>query len=775
MSSSSSAVARREHRIALVLYGGVSLCIYMHGTTKEVNRLVRASAALAGADVGELQPSEAVYRDLLEAKAEKDEVRTDVVVDVIAGTSAGGINGVYLAKALAGDRSQSGLRELWLKEADINLLLRSAKWLPRWARIAKALTGLTSESALDGDLMSRLLYRALEAMDDDSTRPGGAPRKSLVPEGAMLDLLVTTTDFYGYERQVPIWDPRSVHDAQHRHVFHFTAGSSGSDLGSSDSLALAFSARATSCFPAAFEPVSRPTFEQVVGGDGTIEDSVFRVYGLAGADPDETFFIDGGVLDNRPFAPAIEAIRAKPADVEVQRTLIYLDPDPEPLPPPPEGKKPGVIETAVGAIAGLPRKQPILDSLLELDATNVRVAELQEVIRASFQDVAAEARAVVATPLPSAPDPQMPERELRLRVAARERSQLTYPSYLRLRIEDTLDRLARATCAACDYPAESTHALLVLACWQEWGRQAGLLQLALEQREGQHPLLQALDVGFGERRLRFTLAGVNWLYQKPDVQEDSRAGIDLVKQRLWSAILELTGALDDVTRALQSDIEAAFPEGEMRDFLDSEGLWPEVWLERKQAELDGLVRTLAERLGSELGQITTQHYLDLLSLGEQLPAERREDVLLRYVGFPLWDVQLYPLERVAEAGERDAVKVMRTSPPDATLLTRDGDGAKLKGIAVHHFGAFFDLAARENDYLIGRLDGAERLTRLLLGDDPARIEWSRRAFLAILDEEEPVLKTAGQLIAKLRERAGQLTTREPPAPPAEKKNELPGP
>jgi hypothetical protein len=43
--------SRRELRFALVLYGGVSLYIYMHSTTKEIDRLVSASTALA-ADEG---------------------------------------------------------------------------------------------------------------------------------------------------------------------------------------------------------------------------------------------------------------------------------------------------------------------------------------------------------------------------------------------------------------------------------------------------------------------------------------------------------------------------------------------------------------------------------------------------------------------------------------------------------------------------------------------------------------------------------------------------
>jgi hypothetical protein len=39
--------------------------------------------------------------------------------------------------------------------------------------------------------------------------------------------------------------------------------------------------------------------------------------------------------------------------------------------------------------------------------------------------------------------------------------------------------------------------------------------------------------------------------------------------------------------------------------------------------------------------------------------------------------------------------------------------AKLKGIPLHHFAAFLNVASRENDYVWGRLDGAEMILRTL--------------------------------------------------------------
>lgn len=71
--SSDSLTETKELRLALVLYGGVSLAIYMHGSTKEIHRLAKASLAAVGDGVEEheLTPSERVYRDLLLAKAER--------------------------------------------------------------------------------------------------------------------------------------------------------------------------------------------------------------------------------------------------------------------------------------------------------------------------------------------------------------------------------------------------------------------------------------------------------------------------------------------------------------------------------------------------------------------------------------------------------------------------------------------------------------------------------------------------------------------------------
>src|SRR5882757_3264304 len=135
----------------------------MHGMSKEILKLVRASSALhriadrtARAKASFLDgverddreyDTEAVYFDLLREIGRVVELR--VVVDVIAGASAGGINGTMLARALSHDLPMGTLRDLWLENADISVLLAPdaragswSKWFIKPLIWAAAATGM---------------------------------------------------------------------------------------------------------------------------------------------------------------------------------------------------------------------------------------------------------------------------------------------------------------------------------------------------------------------------------------------------------------------------------------------------------------------------------------------------------------------------------------------------------------------------------------------------------------------------------------------------------
>src|SRR3954452_23469419 len=171
----------------------------MHGITKELEKLTRASARLAD-DPGENpfppDPSEHAYFNARKRRSEPDGYRPRVAIDIISGTSAGGINGVCLAKSLALDAPQDGLRDLWLTKGAILKLVASWPLLP----------------PLAGNRMLKWINEAFSDMD-------GKAKGSLMPNGLTLNLFGTETDLHGYTRPPRVADPPAVNTVVNKHVF----------------------------------------------------------------------------------------------------------------------------------------------------------------------------------------------------------------------------------------------------------------------------------------------------------------------------------------------------------------------------------------------------------------------------------------------------------------------------------------------------------------------------------------------------------------------------
>jgi len=182
--------------------------------------------------------------------------------------------------------------------------------------------------------MYRWIHGALNEMDQ---HPGLVEdRESLVSTRNSLDLFVTLTDIRGYRRSVPAKDPKMIRDLRHRHVLHFQYLPEQRDqFCSYFNHALSFAARATSSFPGAFPPINindiAKISDQEWPGKDSFEKDFFRSYELSQQLAADSDFVDGGVLDNFPFKLAIKAITDKPADLQVERKLIYIEPDPTPI------------------------------------------------------------------------------------------------------------------------------------------------------------------------------------------------------------------------------------------------------------------------------------------------------------------------------------------------------------------------------------------------------------------------------------------------------------
>jgi len=150
----------------------------------------------------------------------------------------------------------------------------------------------------------------------------------------------------------------------------------------------------------------------------------------------------------------------------------------------------------------------------------------------------------------------------------------------------------------------------------------------------------------------------------------------------------------------------------------------------------------------------------------EMPAGLRRPVLLTYLGFPFFDTITLPLLRDNGLTEFDPVKVDRISPDDARTIRSGGTLDTLRGVEFYNFGAFFSRAYRENDYLWGRLHGAERMIDLMvsaLPDDAtmaqdALLRFKREAFLAILAEEDGRLNADRSLVPGIRTEVEAIST-----------------
>ena len=746
----------KELRLALVCYGGVSLAIYMHGMTKELHRLAKASAELdGGVDEAGSSPTERAWREVLTVTTSEPPagVRPRVVVDVIAGTSAGGINGIYLAKALAHNGSQDGLRDVWFDRGDIRELVRGPKWVPIVLRLAWLIVrGL---APLRGEHMSVWLYGALGKMDRSERAP--PVLASLVPEDHELRLFVTITDLSGYNREVPLDHQGQVYDREHRHVLEFRYANGGrDDFSEQANGALAFAARTTSSFPGAFRPVSLRSFSEAIGLPrvdlSLMAGPFFRLYGLSGASPSDTWFVDGGVLDNRPFGHAVRAIREQPAATEVDRRLLYLEPDPAEPEANPSGEEPGPIASVLGSVVGVPRKEPIVDDLLEVVAQNKRVRRVREVIESSFDPIATRVEEALGTSLVGLA--AEPSGELlgnwreRLNELAIADAGLAYATYSRLKVSGTVDGCAGTVCALLDFPEDSNQALLVRAALHSWAKESGVFDRTVEPSPVQVQFLRDFDLAYAERRLRLVIAGLNWMYEQADDRYPPRSSLDAVKARLYAAIEQLRRVMAGV------DLSLEVAELATQCFPEASDALPQ------NAELEELMEELRSAIAERLQGFDAALYGDLRRLMDGWESTMSAKLLVRYLGFPFWDILLYPVEALSGVGERDDIEVMRLSPHDPVghkLLTPP-ESPKLKGVGVHHFGAFFDRRYRENDYLWGRLDAAERMVGLLLGteDHPERVVLCQKLFSAILDEEESALQTIHPLVRQLRAQVDAL-------------------
>ncbi|TDD28255.1 DUF3376 domain-containing protein [Kribbella turkmenica] len=298
-----------EVRIALVLNGGVSLAVWMGGVTHELDLIRRASGPEG---LPPSQPYDEVLADRWRELCRRGDERRRVVVDVIAGTSAGGLNGSLLATAISNGSTldPGGEHGPWLRQKWVGLgSLEVGKLVPS--------ATVESKSVLDGDYFLKQLDSLIKGVAEAGESTADEAVTLFVTASGLGVQQFEATDAAGQCFVVP----------DHRYLFRFTSEETATydgrtrtfSVSEKNELAntrlLALAARASASFPAAFAPVQETP--KLAGSPPRMQPTT--------ADPG-AWLVDGGVLDNAPFGPVLDVVARRPVAGRASRYVLYVVP-----------------------------------------------------------------------------------------------------------------------------------------------------------------------------------------------------------------------------------------------------------------------------------------------------------------------------------------------------------------------------------------------------------------------------------------------------------------
>jgi len=659
------------------MYGGVSLAVYINGVSQEFFHAVQGNG---------------VYRLI------KELTDSDIVLDILSGSSAGGINGILLSYALCNGKDFTRCGDLWRNSADIRRLLRAPT------------NGLDAvRSVLDSEgYYQNELERAFRLLDD---APAHGEDPSPVRE---LDLFVTGTDIDGrtYKRVDDGGHVIEVKD--HRLVFHLKhreGRKSNLDARSNPAVITALSklARITSCFPGAMAPVfvSHSNIERKDPSRMSANELLQYWGNLSGA----TYLLDGGVIDNKPFTHTTHEIFFRTADRKVYRKLFYVEPDPEhfvandgDIMP----EAPSFLKPIVNSLVTIPGYESISDDLKLLSERNEDIREYRRVL----QDVLNDARTSYSQTAASKPGVGIPNLipEPQKSIYRRVR----YASISNPALEGIFKN---ATFENSPKLSEQRTSLI-----REFDRQIS----------ADDDLLRDFDIKFRLRRVFHLIYFVyDLLYGTSNIGASEKRPVYQQLLKRLNSQLELYNVLDSAMERIVGEADYGWND---KETSAPEVVWRKVYFSLRQLlranelsdhlldlqELNHLLQDRIERYRQLFVGVTDFRSV-LIDADDRQDAfmeeilDKDDPVFRRYLEFNFIDAYLFPLEWVSGVHEKDVIEVFRISPVDAQKgFSRLESSKKTAGDTLGHFSAFFKRTWRSNDILWGRLDGVCELVETLL-------------------------------------------------------------
>jgi patatin-related protein len=713
---------RESVRLALVMNGGVSLAVWMGGATHEIHQLTQASRSLDATDDPNLTPVvPLIYRHLLKL------THSSATVDVISGTSAGGINGAALAVALLHDGDFSLLRDVWAKAGSLQTLLRPA-------------LGDNPGSLLQGD--EYFLPEIRDALKRLVRRP--LPRPALEQP---IDLRLTTTLLTGHQgrRQDDLGTP--LHDVDYRahFLFHHLNDTQSCTRKSNWLDALALAARATASFPFAFEPAKV---------DADTAATYLRTPHGEALKPGDRHVLDGGLLDNKPFRGALEGIFNMPRRGPTRRVLAYVNPDPgdgpegltnQPMPP---------LRRVLGeALIAIPQSQTVSDQLAEIREHNDKVRRQRD----SLLQVAGALSA----------EQLLEQAGLLYSVYRHRRLVNTYGLYIEPSLSQAVSSLGRRTLnqlkgdfchptQAYDWLplAWTEDAALAVGgdtVWTwglfpvEFGASVMLNMLKLAETLACLPSTKpAQGSGRSKRLHQLQALGKMW----PDVtaiaaRVKSRR---LEEAEAWKAYRQ---ALSDAWLDQAGPGDVTLPPGQQtpprlqalrKAMFDGLGFLSKEernrWCNQRMLEVATQLQTLAPlaRWAAEHAKaspLAEQHRLvqaeGLLKLAVLFEGQSSQHIIHRLLQLEVVCYAFDDHETIDQDALIELVQISGNLRSPLSDPATAGKRSKLRGLELAHFSAFYKASWRAHDWTHGRLDGADRLVHTLLNPERLRTLYPRQA------------------------------------------------